>query len=100
MKTVPLTLLTVIAESVLKDRLIQDLRYAGAKGFTITDADGEGHRQRRMGEIFGANIRVETIVSDEVADRLLHLLSTEYFERYAVIAFLSTVNVVRGEKYV
>jgi len=100
MKTVPLTLLTVIAESVLKERLIQDVRDAGAKGFTITDADGEGCRQRRVGEILGANIRLETIVSNEVADRLLQLLSTEYFERYAVIAFLSTVNVIRGEKYV
>jgi len=100
MKTVPLTLLTVIAESVLKERLIQDVRDAGAKGFTSTDADGEGCRQRRVGEILGANIRLETIVSNEVADRLLQLLSTEYFERYAVIAFLSTVNVIRGEKYV
>lgn len=100
MKTVPLCLLTVIAESVLKERLMQDVRDAGAKGFTITDADGEGSRQRRVGEIFGANIRLETIVSTEVAERLLHLLSTEYFERYAVIAFLSTVSVIRGEKYV
>jgi hypothetical protein len=100
MKTVPLCLLTIIAEALLKERLIHDLREAGAKGFTITDADGEGCRQRRVGEILGANIRLETIVSDEVADRLLHLLSTDYFERYAVIAFISTVNVVRGEKSV
>ncbi len=100
MKTVPLCLLTVIAESVLKERLIQDVRDAGAKGFTITDADGEGSRQRRVGEIFGANIRLETIVSAEVADRLLLVLSTEYFERYAVVAYLSTVSVIRGEKYV
>lgn len=100
MKTVPLCLLTVIAESVLKERLVQDIRDAGAKGFTITDADGEGSRQRRVGEIFGANIRLETIVSAEVADRLLHVLSTEYFERYAVVAYLSTVSVIRGEKYV
>ena len=100
MKTVPLCLLTVIAESVLKERLIQDVRDAGAKGFSITDADGEGSRQRRVGEIFGANIRLETIVSAEVADRLLQVLSTEYFERYAVIAYLATVSVIRGEKYV
>lgn len=79
MKTVPLCLLTVIAESVLRERLIQDVRDAGAKGFTITDADGEGSRQRRVGEIFGANIRLETIVSAEVADRLLHVLSAEHF---------------------
>lgn len=100
MKTVPLCLLTVIAESILKERLIQDVRDAGAHGYTITDAEGEGIRQRRVGEILGANIRLETIVSAEVAERLLGVISTEYFERYAVVAYLSTVNVIRGEKYV
>lgn len=100
MKTVPLCLLTVITESILKERLIQDVRQAGARGYTITDAEGEGVRQRRVGEILGANIRLETIVSPEVAERLLGVISTEYFERYAVVAYLSTVSVIRGEKYV
>ncbi|MCF7963227.1 MAG: hypothetical protein K9M08_21005 [Pirellula sp.] len=100
MKTVPLCLLTVIAESVLKERLVHDLRSVGARGYTLTDAEGEGSRQRRVGEILGANIRIESIVSPEVADRLLQLISNEYFDRFAVIAYLSTVSVIRGEKYV
>lgn len=56
--------------------------------------------QCHIGEILGANIRIESIVSAEVADRLLQLISNEYFDRFAVIAYLSTVSVVRGEKYV
>ena len=100
MKTVPLCLLTVIAESVLKERLVHDLRSVGARGYTLTDAEGEGSRQRRVGEILGANIRIESIVSPEVADRLLQLISNEYFDRFAVIAYLSTVSVIRGDKYV
>ncbi len=90
----------MIAESVLKERLVHDLRSVGARGYTLTDAEGEGSRQRRVGEILGANIRIESIVSPEVADRLLQLISNEYFDRFAVIAYLSTVSVVRGEKYV
>ncbi|MFN9719742.1 MAG: P-II family nitrogen regulator [Planctomycetota bacterium] len=100
MKTVPLCLLTVIGESVLKEHIIEDIRRLGAKGFTVTDAEGEGVRQRRVGDIIGANFRLETIVSPEVADEMLSVISTEYFERYAVIAFLSTVSVIRGDKYV
>lgn len=100
MKTVPLCLVTIIAESLLKERLVHDLREAGAKGFTISEAEGEGARQRRLSELLGSNIRVETIVSDDVADRLLQLISEKYFERYAVIAWLSTVSVIRGAKYV
>jgi len=53
-----------------------------------------------VSEILGSNIRIETIVSPEVADHLLEVISTEYFERFAVIAYLSTVSVIRGEKYV
>lgn len=100
MKTVPLCLVTIIAESILRERLVHDVREAGAHGYTITDAEGVGIRERRISEILGANIRLETIVSQEVADQLLQVIATEYFERYAVIAFLSAVNVVRGEKYV
>jgi nitrogen regulatory protein P-II 2 len=100
MKTVPLCMLTIIAESLLRERLVNEIRKAGARGYTITDAEGEGLRQRRVSEILGANIRIETIVSPEVADRLLQVISAEYFERFAVIAYLSTVSVIRGEKYV
>jgi len=100
MKMVPLCLLTVIAESVLKERLIADIRSTGARGFTVTDADGEGSRQRRVGEILGANIRIESIVSPEVADRLMQLIANEYFDHFAVIAYLSSVSVIRGDKYV
>ncbi len=100
MKTVPLCMLTIIAESLLQERLVNEIRKAGARGYTITNAEGEGLRQRRVSEILGANIRIETIVSPEVADRRLEVISTEYFERFAVIAYLSTVSVIRGEKYV
>ena len=100
MKTIPLCMLTIIAESLLRERLVNEIRRAGARGYTITDAEGEGLRQRRVSEILGSNIRIETIVSPEVADHLLEVISTEYFERFAVIAYLSTVSVIRGEKYV
>ena len=100
MKTTQLCLITVIAETVLKERIIAAVRESGSRGFTVTDAAGEGSRQRHVSEILGDNFRLETIVSQEVADRIFRVLSTDYFDRYAVIAYLSTVNVIRGEKYV
>jgi nitrogen regulatory protein P-II 2 len=95
-----LSLVTIVAESLLRDRLVSSILAAGAKGFTITEAEGEGSRHRRVSEILGANIRIETIVSEQVAEVLLSTLSNEYFERYAVIAYVSQVQVVRGTKYV
>jgi hypothetical protein len=41
----------------------------------------------------------ETLVTAELAERILALVAAEYFPRYAVIAFAQTVEVVRGDKY-
>ena len=99
MNTHPMTLLTLVAESILKDRLIHEIRNAGAKGFTITDVSGEGSRQRRVSELLGDNVKIEVIAKREVADKVLEVLQKEYFSRYAVIAYMSEIQVVREEKY-
>ena len=100
MQTTPLTLLTVVAEALLKDRLIEEFGRAGAKGHTLIECEGSGSRHRRVGEILGANIKLETIVSATVAEKLLEVLANDYFPKFAVIAYLSPVSVIRGEKSV
>ena len=100
MNTITLTLLTIIAEALLKDRLLHEVRRAGAKGFTVTDVSGEGSRQRRVSEILGDNIKIEIIAKRETADNILAVLQKDFFPRYAVVAFMSEVQVVREDKYV
>lgn len=99
MNTSTLMLLTIVAEALLKDRLIHEIRHAGAKGFTITEVSGEGSRQRRVSEILGDNIKIEVIAKRETADKILTALQQDFFPRYAVIAFMSEVQVVREDKY-
>jgi nitrogen regulatory protein P-II 2 len=99
MQTVPLKLLTVIAEAVLEERLLRDLREHGTKGYTLDQVRGEGSRGVHASEWEGRNIKVETIVTDEAAQSFLLHLSREYFPKYAVIAYVQDVQVVRGEKY-
>lgn len=92
-------LVTIIAESVLEERLCRELKTLGAKGFTVLASSGEGSRGIRAGEIPGENVRIETVVSAEVAERIMEHVSTHYFKHYAIICFISEVAVLRGEKY-
>ena len=100
MELVPLKLVTIVAESLLEKRLVEEVKRLGAKGYTIPPARGEGSRGIRSVDWEGQNIRLETIVSEEVALRILQRLQEEYFPHYAVIAYVENVWVVRGEKYV
>jgi hypothetical protein len=97
--TTTLQLVTIVAESVLERELIELVRTAGASGYTLTDARGEGSRGVRASEWEGQNLRLETLVSKQVASDLLESLAQRYFPQYAVVAWSQEVSVVRAEKY-
>lgn len=99
MRTVPMRQLTIVAEAVLEERLLAELRAAGAHGWTIGEVRGEGSSEVRASEWQGPNVRIETLVGEAVAQRLLDRLATAYFPHYSLIAYLATVEVIRGEKY-
>lgn len=100
MPTTPCRMVTIIAEPVLEEHLTRDLAELGASGWTITDVRGAGSRGIRASEVPGESIRVESVVSAEVAERVLAHVAAHYFTNYAVIAWVADVAVVRGEKYV
>ena len=99
MLTHPFKLVTIIAEPVLELRLTQELRQLGATGFTVVEGRGEGSRGLHAAEVPGTDVRIETIVPPEVAERIVAHLVAHYFGNYEVIAYLSDVSVVRGDKY-
>lgn len=99
MHTVPLRKVTIVAEALLEERLTRELRGLGARGFTVADVRGEGSRGIRAADWEGHSVRIETIVSPEVADTILLTVAEHWFEHYAVIAWMDEVHVVRGDKY-
>jgi nitrogen regulatory protein P-II 2 len=96
---VRLKLVTIVAERVLRSRLIDEIRALGARGFTITEVTGEGSRGVRASEWEGANIKLETIVAADVAALIVDHVSATYFAYHAVIVYAMDVDVVRGDKY-
>jgi len=91
-------LVTVIAEAVLEDRLLADLRRWGVGGLTVVRAEGDPFGSR-VGDLEGAFLRVECVVGDAVAQRVLAGLAAAYFERFKVVAYDHPVRVVRGAKF-
>jgi nitrogen regulatory protein P-II 2 len=99
MNTTPLKMVVIVSEPVLEPRLVSELQALGATGCTIVDGRGEGSRHGHATDVPGANVRIETIVRPEVADRIMEHVSREYFAHYSFIAYVVDVAVARGAKY-
>jgi nitrogen regulatory protein P-II 2 len=99
MHSYPFKLVTIIAEPVLEPRITMELRRLGATGFTVVEGRGQGSRALHAAEIPGINVRIETIVPPDVAERIVEHVARSYFADYEVIAYTADVAVVRGEKY-
>ena len=99
MRTFPMKRVTVVAEALLEDKIVADLRRLGARGWTILEARGHGSRGVRASDWEGRNVQVETIVPEETAQTILTHVAATYFEHYAVIAYVDAVDVVRSAKY-
>jgi len=93
-------LLTVITEASLERRLVEDLKALGARGWTVTDARGQGHRGKRTSDWeHGGNIRLEVVCDAALAERLATHLRERYYDHYAMILFLNDVEVLRPGKF-
>ena len=96
-----LKLVTIIAEAILEDRLVRELRRLGARGYTVTGVvRGEGARGNpAIVDPGGQNVRIETLVSAEIASRISAYIADHYFSDYAVIIYILEAEVLRSDKY-
>ncbi len=93
-------LLTVVTEAALEHLLIDDIQSLGAVGYTITDARGKGSRgTRNAGWETSGNIRLEIICDDDTAMKISQYLQEKYYNNYAMILFISDVEVIRQDKF-
>ncbi len=100
MNTHLMKLVTIVCEAYAQDAVTKLLRDVGAHGWTSFAVEGDGSRGNRPADIREfANVQIEVIVRPEVAEKLLERLGTEFFPRYAMVAFESDVRVLRKEKF-
>ncbi len=96
MKLEPLKLVTIIAESVLREPLIHKILELGATGVSYHSTGGSGSRGTRHDVVLGENVQIKVVCNEELAQAILTYVSEHVFERYACIAYLSDVQAVGG----
>ena len=102
MQLYPLKLVSVVGESVIMEDIAEEGIKLGATGYTMSEVIGHGSRSaRNVGSTAGGakTLKIEFVVPSDVAVEILTHVSHEYFEHYAIIAWLSDVSVMRGEQY-
>jgi nitrogen regulatory protein P-II 2 len=100
MQLYPLKLVTIIVESLLKEQICKKGMEFGATGFTSSEAGGHGSRgTRNQDNASGMNVRIEFLVPESVAAKILTYVSHQYHDHYAVVAWQTDADVVRGQKY-
>lgn len=92
--------LTIVAERLLKEQLLELVMKNGGTGYTLTAVEeGHGSRGVHASDWEGRNIQIDTIVTPEVADKLLDLVCDKFTTHYSVIAYHTDVIVRRGSKF-
>lgn len=95
----PRRLVTIITEAALETAVVAEIRASGASGWTATEARGGGHHGIHGGGFpFDANVRIEVICDEAVAERLLAALDERYMEHAAMLIHVAEVAVLRHER--
>ncbi len=92
-------LLTIVAERLLRDRILRHLDQMSVSGYTVIDSEGRGSRGVMVDEWQGDNVEIQILASIEVVDRIAEKMRERYFEHYSIILFAQNVDVLRGDKY-
>jgi nitrogen regulatory protein PII len=99
MDTAKIRVVTIVATAELQERLEKDLVALGARGLTIGKVDGRGsHGIRRAGILDRANVRIETLVTGAVAEKILECVVKGY-DGQEIVAYAHDVEAVPKKRF-
>ena len=87
-----MTRLVIVFENMIEERLVRDLKGLGVSSYTAWDVRGEGYgRQREAWEV--NTVRLETVISEELSDKVTAFLEREYAPNYALTVYSYEVEI-------
>lgn len=91
---------TIVCESLAREPVTRLLQEVGAHGWTLLEVQGSGRQGLRLAEIPEfSNIQVDVIIPPAVTETLLQRLHTDFFPKFAMVAYESDIRVLRPNKF-
>lgn len=100
MKLYSMKLVTIVCEALARSAVTELLKEIGAHGYTLFPVEGVGAQGSRVADIEEfANIQIEVVLQTDPALQLLARLETDFFARFAMIAYSTDIEVIRSAKF-
>ena len=96
MKREQAVMLTIVAENILEEPLIELVDQAGAQGYSIVETSyGKGRHGIRTGSgSISSNIQMTLALPKETAETILSAIEAKYGQLYAIRAFVQAVEMI------
>jgi len=95
----PTKLVVLICEEAMESSVAPDLMAAGAKGYTVCEARGRGARGVRDARWLSANVRIEILCQEDVAQRLVDMLLARYSDNFGLVVYVQDAQTIRSNKF-
>jgi nitrogen regulatory protein PII len=106
----PAVLVTIICETVLRDSVVGLLKNLKVKGYTVTEAKGEGRYEALpdasidseiaeatlVASVIETQVEVRALVSKDLSNVILHALK-EQQKNFAIMAYRQTVEALASD---
>jgi len=99
MQSVMMKRVVIIGDNTVEHRLLAEIQARGATGYTCYPVSGKGARGIRPRHGEPGNTKIEVIATPEVARDIIEHVAQNYFDNYAMIAFMDDVEVLQGQKF-
>jgi nitrogen regulatory protein PII len=99
MQSVLMKRVVIIGDNTVEHRLLAEIEAFGATGYTCYAVRGKGTRGIRPRHAEPGNTKIEVISTREIAQQIIEHVAKNYFDKYAMIAFLDDVEVLQGQKF-
>lgn len=101
MKLYNAKLLTITCEILAQKNVIDILEKHQVSGYTVYESEGSGAKGiRGKGLRDEKNVKIETVLTEKTAEKIIEDILSTLISDFAIIFYMSDIQVARTEKFV